>query len=798
MKKKTFPMLLATALVAASCTTDSDSGVEIDDSLKTKIEFTMTDEATGKAFLMNETRAGFATATQVAARFVSTNGTSTRAAKTVLNAAAAGSKAYSDVIYASTGETRYWDDCFGRDAKLSVYAVAVPGQSGVTNGATPKTLEELLDLSGTQKNNWVTGEGSNGITWTMSNVQNSATLSQEDLCYSNNITSDGADGRYVYDYSTPGYPDFPDDIAEMSTVLGDGEMQFKYQDDEDHTGPGKFDKGHMIFKHATAQISVDVKVGSGFTFTSEHNTFKFTETNKNVELIGFNRTGTLNIKTGEWGSLSDDRIDALNCTTTSAGAALVSGDGLNTKFYELQGQFIPGKTISMSNNTAAIQLTIDHNTYYISEADIYKALVTDKYAENVTGGLISLIGGNSFKFEAGKNYKFTITVGKTGISAITATLIPWANVEASELTPSTGRITLTTRLFSGDGVTTETATDAFSLYRALDQADAIRDDYVGYTWKSGYNTDGAATLTYASSKYSTNWYWENSKSYYHFRTLKGASITTDAVNGDYFTMTSGASESTDYKWGAPFVTGSYKIDYDDAKGFDIQDGETHTQLSQAIGPLRNDQVINITEQHMMSNIKVILQTTDNSEGDAVQLYDNSDSEHPVGATVTLTNFYNQAKVLMGTGLVTPITEGGEAMKASQIMTSPATTSAETYFKTANRVTKAFTWSVVPQKVDRGSGNPRYIGLTIKTPDNNQYYVVADLSTITGTTSSAFKADKYDGSAITRWYPGYEYTYTITLKKTGIKAITASVVDWVPVTAADKTVTLESKRFGRWK
>lgn len=785
MNKKTFPLLLATALALGACSTNDDAN-EIDESLKTKIDFTMSDANTGKAFGAKAlTRAGFDNATSIAARFVSTDNTNTRSTKTLMSAAAAGTKEYSTVNYAGDTYKRYWDDCLGRAANLSVYAVAVPDQgAALTNNG--KSLETLLN--GTSSNTWATSEGENTIDWKMSNVQNGTTLANEDLCYSNNIQSTGENGRYVYNFLTPGYPDYSED-------LGDGCMQFKLQNNEDATGPGKFDKGHMIFKHATAQISVDIKVGAGFTFTEAKNTFKFTEANKNVELIGFNKTGKLDIKSGEWTNQGDVNIDALKCTTTSDGEALVSGNGLNTIFYNLQGQFIPGKSISSTNNTAAIQLTIDGNTYYISEANIYKALVTDKPGNTTGENPLIKVTENSFKFEQGKNYKFTITIGKTGIDDLTATLIPWAEVNASELTPNNGRIELVTKLFSGDGITTETANDAFNLYRALDEANEISDTYKGYNWKTGYNTNGAATLSYAPSKYSTNWYWESNKSYYHFRTLKGnvTAATTDA-GGDYFTMTSGPTASTDYIWGATFKNGISKIDYDETNGFDIMSGDVHTQLTEAIGPLKDDQVINITEQHMMSNIKVILKTVEGAEG--VTLYDATDPSNPKGATVSLTNYYGQAKVLMGNGLVTPITTG--EIVASTDITSPALTTAADYFTTANTVTKPFTYSVVPQKVDRGSTPNRYIGLTIKTPDNNMYYVVADLSAITGTTSSNYKVDKYSGSAITRWYPGYEYTYTIILKKTGIQAITASIVDWAPVTAADKTVTLESKKARNWK
>lgn len=772
MKKLTFPLLLATALVAASCTSDdleNGNNEVIDESLKTKISFSMTDDSGSLERPLS--RAGFVSATEIAMRIRSKNGSADEYKYYLgyATANAAGSKAYSDVNFQS-GSTPYWDDAFGRSGNLSVFAIAIPDQASGTN-ADGQTVEG--HLAGTT-NSW-TDASSNSFDWDVKQTQTD--IKHGDLTYSNNIqptdaTVKGHDGRYVYNFSTDKYPEY-------STDLDDGCMTFKLKDNTVTDGPGKFDKGHLIFEHALSRITITVKVGKGFTFTSAGNTFKFTNADENVKLVSFPSKGTFNVETGAWSDVTNSGVNSMVCAPSASFPT--EGDGLNQTLYTLQANVLPGYTFTDGTTSSALEFTIDNNTYYVSSDDLFEALKSKAGTGAEQNGLAT--DATSYTMEKGKNYKFTITVGKTKIEALTASLIPWADVEGGEFTPNNGRIEFSSKLFSGTGVTAQTETNTFKLYRALDEASTITDSYEGTKWTTGYNTDGAATLSYADGSYSTNWYWNSNKSYYHLRTYYNvyntgsddSAPTTDAENGDYFTMTSGATASTDYQWGATFLPTIDKLTYNTSNGFT-------DQLTSAIGPLKNDQQINITQQHMMSNIKVVLTTTDGS--DAVMLYD---TEHSKGATVTLTNFYEKATVLMGTGLVTPITTGTGAMKAAQEMTTPTT-----YFATDKVKTNAFTWSVVPQKVDRTSGDPRYVGLTITTPDNNMYYVVADLSTITaGTITSPYKADPYNGGSINRWYPGYEYTYTIKLTKTGIKVITATIVEWVPVTAAEKDITLEN-------
>ena len=178
---------------------------------------------------------------------------------------------------------------------------------------------------------------------------------------------------------------------------------------------------------------------------------------------------------------------------------------------------------------------------------------------------------------------------------------------------------------------------------------------------------------------------------------------------------------------------------------------------------------------MMSNINVVLRTTNTSNAVALEVESNQ-------CEVTLTHFYANGQVKMGNGLVS--TTG--ALSASAAFTKPdAGTSADgtDYVKTG-----AFTFAAVPQTLDRGTGE-RYVGITIKTPDNNQYYVVKALSDIIATANGSSQNQATSGK-IDFWYPNHSYTYTFTLTKAGIDDVPCTVSDWVNVTANNQDISLE--------
>ena len=174
---------------------------------------------------------------------------------------------------------------------------------------------------------------------------------------------------------------------------------------------------------------------------------------------------------------------------------------------------------------------------------------------------------------------------------------------------------------------------------------------------------------------------------------------------------------------------------------------------------------------MLSEIQVIVKTKSEAEG-GVKLYDNTKEPGKQFTTVTLYQFAQNGQVKMGNGFVTaqaPFTH-------SQALTQPTD-----FFKTNPTVTNAFTWRVVPQSLNRGTTKADKVAIKIQTPDNNLYYCIEDLSTITPQGSS---------NPINYWLPNHRYIYTFVISKKGIDQITCTVADWIDVKAADKDITLE--------
>ena len=115
-------------------------------------------------------------------------------------------------------------------------------------------------------------------------------------------------------------------------------------------------------------------------------------------------------------------------------------------------------------------------------------------------------------------------------------------------------------------------------------------------------------------------------------------------------------------------------------------------------------------------------------------------------------------------------------------------------KYSTKKTGAYTFNVIPQALKRGTDTDTaedfYIGITIKTPDNNQYYVVKRLSEIKATAIGTSQ-NQANNSEIKYWYPNHSYTYTFTITKKGIESITCTLADWVNVTGENINIDLES-------
>lgn len=635
------------------------------------------------------------------------------------------------------GYERYWEDSYSRDSKLSVYSACVPAlNTALTIGGSNTYNPSSYDWSTTAISPTIT------IAWPLTGVtgtfasQDATFLTNQDLCFSNNVSYISSDNRMVFNTSTK-----------------------------------KFEARQMIFHHALTKITFKIKRGDGFTGAA----FAFTESGKNIVLTGFNTSGTLDISTGVFSSINTAAINALSLTDHRSEASPAYD-------YELTGLMLPGSALT-SIATNEVYFTIDNNKYHIKKSELAAAL-SDKTLTNTS--LNALDEGSTMR--PGVHYVFTMTVSKKKIDKLTAAIVPWETVNADGMTPSNARITVSLL----DNGTKKTGNADFDLYRKASFSPSISDDFEDYTWSTGYvpyatpnlnkailveNTTNSGIYTAKESTIASNpeWYWPDNKTFYHFRTVmpKDHSVTEDGTNGDYITLAghiydaTPASSYTDVCWGAPFksinVTSGDRLTYSTDYGFDnTGTGTTPThQISRAIGP--TTETINMVMFHMMSDVTI--QLTTSTGDDAVDL---------TNATVQLTNIHPTGKVLMGNGLVTP--DG-----------TPATVE--------GTVDSDHKWhyGFVPQSLTDVNGTNDVV-LTITTTDGNRYIV--DMESVVATTvgnnliANTYSKDTNNKYIINRWYPNYKYTYTFNLKKSGVETISATLANWESVTANSQDVYIQ--------
>ena len=703
-------MLAATVLAASACSDNLKDEVEvIDPSSKTAITFVGQDNSA------KLTRAGFEANTLIAMHIRSTKDASnireTRTWATALKDNDLNSSSYSVIDAPADENVRYWDDAYGRSAKLSVFAIAVPGYTAVKNNNV--NLTDLLAKVTT--GTWNAGALSEDVAWVVSGDQSAAgVIAAEDLTYSNNISNGGKGGAKAYNYTSSSYAD-----------ITDGQLQFRLKDENFQDGPGKFDQGNLKFNHALSRITINLIKGTGYGDGS----FNFA-TGTNVKILGVPTTGSLNIETGVWTTTASAGISKMATATLATGAN-----------YSLVAQVLPGYVITDDDDTNVLEFIIDDNKYFITQDMMFGSLSGKEGITESTATTITM--------EKGRNYVFNITVGKSKIINVSATLEPWIDVTAADQTMDNSHIELS--LFNNSN---GKASSNFDLYR-LNDPSAVINTGASEAKNWGGNYTDKAGLTQSGTKWVKDWFFENNKSFYHFRTVnKGTEIKGTLANDveDYFEIASGAQADNDYHWGAPFISSTTSpIQYDKDKGY-------ADFLSPAIGATNS--TISLTELHMMSNINVVLRTTKTSN--AVELEVNTDQ-----CEVTLTHFYANGQVKMGNGLVSITGNLTDAAAFTKPAAGIDATDA-TYKKTG-----AFTFAAVPQTLVRNSGSELYVGITIKTPDNNQYYVVKALSDIIATANGSSQNQPTSGK-IDFWYPNHSYTYTFTLTKAGIDDVTCTV------------------------
>lgn len=373
MKKLTFPLLLATALVAAGCSSDEHIA-EVDDSQRSAIELSGAHTVS---------RAGFTGAnTTLKLHYVSTNGEGTNTLYMTSSATANMNSDKSEAAVSTVtqttgadGEKRYWDDIHAKESKLSLYAIAVPDKTSISKNESNFNAWDTKQKKGTAT------AVANTIAWEVSTSQTLDKIADEDLAYSNNVSG--------------------------SKTLGFDATANKFEKAE---GDKK-----LVFTHALSRFTINIKKGDGFgDFTSSFNV-------SSVKFTGFDVKGTLDVAAGTISGKTGGEVEAVGTK------AVLKDAESNQVGYTYMAQVFPGTTIK-DVATAMLTITVDGNVYPITGAKIYEALAT--YAAN------SEIVSELASIKPGKNYNLTINLKKTAIEITSAQLVDWETINGEEMTPS--------------------------------------------------------------------------------------------------------------------------------------------------------------------------------------------------------------------------------------------------------------------------------------------------------------------------------------------------------------------------
>lgn len=659
------------------------------------------------------------------------------------------------------GIMRYWDDAHARKSNLSVYGFTNVFASNPTGAPWfPRLDRKTSSNDGSHETHQFPA------TWQVYDDAMGTYIGATAGKWTVGVYN-GQDETNNYLYQSKTSILSKDDIAYSNNLSGTNCLKF------DDTNK-KFTTGVAEFHRAMSMFTINIVAGAGFDISADQ--FKFA-TDKNIAMNGWNKKGFLNIKTGVWSAIEPgnwSKIDNTNEDREGADKGKPYNDN-GKYYYTLLAFVIPGNNISTEATDNAIQFTIDGNEYKVSKNMLYNAIKDNPVNcdGSTAGGTVKsdiLTEGTTIK--AGINYEFTFTVGKSKIQNITAQIIDWETVTADPQNFSNARVKLQLEE-RGSPLTSNVA-----VYSKTDNNTGdIDDNYAAYNWKSGYTNMEA---TYTSSHWTTNKYWHSNKEYYHFRALMPASteVTAEATDGDYVTLTS-KSAYTDVCWGAPMkddgeneTAGTFKWTYDPVSGFDNSD---HSQIYKAIGA--TDNPIKLILFHMMSDLTFNIKTT--TGADKVVLKDGENK-----ASVKIVGLSPAGKVLLGNGRVIP-----NAKDPDDILSIPVDWNSDN-----SSDTHVYKYGAVPQDLEG-------VKLYITTLDNNQYIV--DLASIVASAanlSSNSIANPYhelveDGLSVVKyvinsWYPGFKYTYNLTLKKKGITDITATVVNWETVDTDDEEVTIQ--------
>ena len=609
----------------------------------------------------------------------------------------------------------YWDDygsadlanaATGRTEGLTIYGAAVNGQTSI-----PTDLSSI--------NGVTTASAWEGLSWTLPADQSSG-WSTKDLLISNNISGDnGATyqndyGRYLFDKRTLGkLLEFKHAMSKITVVMtaGDGFVG------------GVFD--------ATTQE--EVKLTSNDATTS----------NADWPLI----TGKVNITDG-----------VVDITSSGQGthSTVIMYEAANSSTVTKEALVMPGSLFGSNDNDIIARINADGNIYYVT-------------AQNIRTAMRTANSSTDYKTEAGKNYIINVTVDKTGISHVSATVADWTNVSADPVAP---KVNVTGNL---GNLGSSLPDDNYSFYFSkFEDQYSINKGY-GTVTEAG-NIDFYAEQRYIT-KSGTDWtmssdlYWPDHNTHYQFRCVwprtttnsgtvtKVAPAVSDSIHSnprvELFTY-GGQDYHIIRVQNVAYTAGTFPSDLMIARPEDIDQNCSNTESGHNTQNLYRDGIcatqgtINLNFKYMMSQVEVNLKTND-SQADEVNI---------TNAKVELVDVHKTGLVKLGdrgiflngvrSATPAPATDTfGDYPLGNYTLTTPEGK------KNAN-----YRSAIVPQSV----ANARfritiYKNGVINDGIDDIYY--ADIAPLTSNSE---------------WTSGNRYVYTLTVTKTKVNA-TVTLTDW---------------------
>lgn len=491
--------------------------------------------------------------------------------------------------------TLYWDDYGTADDNNT---------SGRAQGLTIYGAAIDSKTTAPEVNTW------NALSWTLSADQTASgeTPAEKDLLISNNI---------------------------QATPNGDGTYLFV-----DRNTAGRL----LKFKHAMSKITVILTAGEGFVDKTSDNDSDVDFQNDPVVLLTSNTStewactkGNVNITSGEV---------TLTGTSFSGDPAVITMWQASSTGHVVtkEALVMPGSQFA-SDNAIIARINADGNIYYVTAEKIRTAINSSTHGTD-----------DAYSTEAGKNYIIKVTVDKTGISKVSATVTNWTNVEAVAVAP---KINVTGDLGS-EGTALEDGN--YSFYRsAYVNATSINTGY-GIENETTHFFAGESTITKSGSTWtmSPTLYWPDHNTHYQFRCVWPNTVITtgNGTGGDGILdnprVIDGSGALDGYQVikvkNVAYSSGTFPSDLMIARP-EIQDAygnldntitcnnSDHNSVSlYDAGICATEGNIKLSFRYMMSQVEVNLLTTSDSDPNYVNLS---------SAKVELINVYNYGYVKLG-------------------------------------------------------------------------------------------------------------------------------------------------------